>query len=315
MATFSPVSQTNPPLLSLGLPNFGSFVEGEGWRNLITVTQAAEAAGFGRVIVVDHVVMGPHTDAYQWGRFPTPPDAPWFEPLTVLTMLAGATTTIRLGTGIIIAPLRSGAVLAKTAATLDVLSGGRLDLGVGTGWQSEEYDAVGLDFAQRGQLLDDTLAVCTALWNEWPAAVDLPTISFDQTWCVPKPAQPGGVPLWVSGTLLRPVFDRVVNWGSGWIPIMGATVDDIRAGVDRLRAAFSEAGRDPATLQVRGPLDVVRDGDKRVDIAATMAGVRPLLEAGVTDVHIPLAALSRNAAEATAMFADVVGGFVEAARS
>jgi probable F420-dependent oxidoreductase len=315
MAAFSPVPPTNRPLLSLGLPNFGSFVEGDGWRNLITVTQAAEAAGFGRVIVVDHVVMGPHTDAYQWGRFPTPPEAPWFEPLTVLTMLAGATSTIRLGTGIIIAPLRSGALLAKTAATLDVLSGGRLDLGVGTGWQAEEYTAVGLDFAHRGQLLDDTLAVCTALWNDFPAAVDLPTISFDQTWCVPKPAQPGGVPLWVSGTLLRPVFRRVVNWGSGWIPIMGATVDDIRDGVDRLRTAFADAGRDAAALQVRGPLDIVRNDDKRVDLATTMAGVQPLIEAGVTDVHIPLAALSRNASEAIAMFDDVVGSFTEVAQT
>src|SRR4051812_14877861 len=103
------------------------------------MAREADKAGIDRIVVVDHVVMGPHTEAYSWGKFPTPPDSPWLEPLTCLAVIAGATSRVRLGTGILIAPLRSGAVLAKTAATLDVLSGGRLDLGVGTGWQKEEY--------------------------------------------------------------------------------------------------------------------------------------------------------------------------------
>jgi probable F420-dependent oxidoreductase len=302
------------PMLSVGLPNFGSMLAGGDWTELLRAARAAEDAGVGRIVVVDHVVMGPHVDSYQWGRFPTPPDAPWLEPLTVLAVLAGSTSRIRLATGILIAPLRGAAVLAKTAATLDVLSGGRLDLGVGTGWQAEEYAAVGLDFAQRGQLLSDTLAACRALWRDSPAAVDLPTISFTETWCAPKPLQPGGVPLWVSGTLIGPVLDRVVRWGDGWIPIMTATLDDIRDGTQRIRAAFEDAGRDAALLQVRGPLAVVRGPNRTVDVTATLGGVSTLVDAGVTDVHVPFQALSRDADEAIGLLAELARGFTEITR-
>ena len=110
---------------------------------------------------------------------------------------------IRLGTNILLAALRRPVVLAKTAATLDVLSGGRLDLGVGVGWQREEYDAAGLDFDGRGALLDETLAVCQTLWREQRATLDGNALKFDGIHQMPKPAQPGGVPIWVSGTVNR----------------------------------------------------------------------------------------------------------------
>lgn len=294
--------------LSIGIPNFGALLAEDGWQQLTAVARAADDAGIDRIVVVDHVVMGPHTDAYAWGRFPTPPDSPWLEPLTVLTYLAAITTRVRLATGILIAPLRGPAVLAKTAATLDVLSGGRLDLGVGTGWQKEEYDAAGLDFGQRGQLLSDTLAACTALWRDTPAAVDLPTLQFTETYCMPKPLQPGGVPLWVSGTLIPPVAERIVRWGSGWIPIMTATVDDVRDGTAALRKAFADAGRDPDTLQVRGALPVVRDDSKQLDVDATLDGVAELVAAGATDVHLPFQAICRDPADARAVFDQLVSG-------
>ena len=190
-------------------------------------------AGVDRVVVVDHVVMGPNTDAYNWGKFPTPPDAPWLEPMTVLAAMAAATTRVRLATGILIAPLRPAVLLAKQAATLDVLSQGRLDLGVGTGWQREEYDAEGLDFAARGQLLTDTLAACKALWRDTPAAIDTPSLSFTDVYCDPKPRQPDGVPLWIAGTLHARNLDRLVRYGDAWIPIMGETVEGIAAGAKR----------------------------------------------------------------------------------
>ena len=127
-------------------PNYGAtFARGE-WHRFVDLGRAADDAGVDRVVVVDHVVMGPHTENYAWGKFPVPPDAPWFEPLTMLTAIAAVTTRVRLATGILIAPLRPAAFLAKQVATLDQLSRGRVDLGVGTGWQREEYDAEGLDF-------------------------------------------------------------------------------------------------------------------------------------------------------------------------
>ena len=103
----------------------------------------AEDAGIDRVVVVDHVVMGANTDAYRWGRFPTAPDAPWLEPLTMLTGLAAVTSTVRLATGVIIPALRGAPLLAKTAATLDVMSQGRLELGVGLGLAARGVRRVG----------------------------------------------------------------------------------------------------------------------------------------------------------------------------
>lgn len=292
--------------LTLNVPNFGTLLSANGFTHLLDVSEAADAAGVDRLLVTDHVVMGSDTDAYTWGPFPTDPDAPWLEPLTVLSVIAGRTRRIRLGTGIVIAALRGGAPLAKTAATLDLLSGGRLDLGVGTGWQEREYEAVGLDFTRRGPLLDDTLAVCRALWEHAPAAVDRPGISFDDVYCSPRPAR--RIPIWVSGTLSRPVVRRLVEWGDGWIPIMGATDDDLASGIEKLHKAFADAGRDASTLQVRGRLTVERTGNG-IDLDATIANAAAQVKVGVTDVSVALQALDPDPDVAVAALPELVAAF------
>ncbi len=147
---------------------------------------AAETARFDRLAVSDHVVFGQRLDDYsrpdlggvKGGRQPTGPDGHWLEPLTLLSHLSGCTSTIRLGTNILLAGLRRPAVLAKTVATLDVLSRGRVDLGVGVGWQHAEHEATGLDYAGRGRLLDHTLEVCTNLWRDAPLDYGSPELTF-----------------------------------------------------------------------------------------------------------------------------------------
>ena len=169
------------PVLSVALVNFTAQHPGD-WGYLVERATAAEEAGLDAVVVSDHVVMGEDLEAYGrpelggtvGGRQPTGPDGFWLEPLTSLAVIAGATSRVRLGTNILLAALRRPAVLAKAAATLDVLSGGRLDLGVGVGWQREEYEAAGLDFHDRGRLLDHTLDVCQALWREQRASHSSP---------------------------------------------------------------------------------------------------------------------------------------------
>ncbi len=279
------------PTLTLGLPTFGAL-PGRDWRSLLELARAAEAAGVDRVLVSDHVVNGPRVADYPWGRFPTGPDGDWLEPLTVLTAIAATTATVRLATGILIAPLRPAPLLAKTAATLDVLSGGRLDLGVGTGWQAEELAALGVDPAQRGQVLTDTMAACRALWAPGPATFASASVSFTDISCAPKPIQLR-LPVWFSGTLTPRNVRRVVELGDGWIPIMGASTDEVRRGAAELRAAFEAAGRDPGELQVRAALSPVL-ADGRVELGATMAAVPELVAAGVTDLTVNLLALDRH---------------------
>jgi probable F420-dependent oxidoreductase len=279
--------------LTLSIPSFGPFFPKGRMHEVVELARGAEAAGVDTLIVPDHVVMGERTDRYEWGPFPFPVEAPWLEPLTVLAAIAGATRRVRLATGILVAPLRPAVLLAKTAATLDVLSQGRLELGVGTGWQREEFEAEGLDFSVRGELLTDTLAACRVLWRDTPASFSSKHVRFERIWCEPKPIQPGGPAVWFSGTLTPRNVERIARLGDGWIPIMTATRDDLAEGVKRLHDALAAAGRDPSLLRVRGSLDPVRGDDRRPSLARTLEGAQALAAAGATDAQLPLLAFVR----------------------
>ena len=148
--------------LVLGLFGLENFYGGDV-KSYIEISQMAEELGFDAVSVTDHVVMGKNLHKYPFGQFPMPSDAPWYEPLTLLTMIAANTSSINLATAVLIAPLRSPALLAKTAASLDAISNGRLELGVGLGWQEEEYEASGISFDQRAKIFWETLDICQSL--------------------------------------------------------------------------------------------------------------------------------------------------------
>src|SRR5947209_4290622 len=283
------------PQLSIMLRTYAAGDPGT-WQPVLDTARAADAAGVDRVLVSDHVVFGEQMDAYgrpesggvTGGKQPTGPDGHWLEPLTTLSVLCGTTSRVRLGTNILIAALRRPVVLAKAAATLDVLSGGRLDLGVGIGWQREEYEAAGLDFGTRGRQLDETLEVCQTLWREPRAKVDLPGLAFEAIHMMPKPVQAGGVPIWVSGRLNDRVVQRLARYGSGWIP-WGDDANDLAASIPRMRAAVAAAGGNADAMQVAGTLPTVRGDDGAIDLDTTMERVGPLVEAGVTDFRAWLA--------------------------
>ena len=282
---------------------------------MLDTARLYDRVGIDRVVVSDHVVFGEQLDAYgrpevggqRGGRQPTGPDGHWLEPLTTLSVIAGMTERVRLATGILLAALRRPVVLAKTAATLDVLSGGRLDLGVGVGWQREEYDAAGLDFDGRGRLLDHTLEVCTELWTRPVARYQSAELAFDRIHMMPKPLQPGGVPIWVSGRINARVVDRLCRFGLRWIP-WGDDAAALDRSIAQLRERIAAAGVSPAGLQVVANLRAFKTDDGALDIERTTAQVPPLVAAGATDflVRLPAAAPTD---EAEAGLRALVGAF------
>jgi probable F420-dependent oxidoreductase len=286
------------PRLALSLPVGGHLV-GNDYRALVQLAQAAEANGVDTVVAVDHVVMGERFDRYPWGQYRFPYGSPWPEPLTVLTAIGAATSTLRLATGILIAPLRPAALLAKTAATIDCLTSGRLELGVATGWQREEYEAMGLDFSRRADALDETMRVCQALWGPSPASVRNATANIEQIWCDPKPVQIGGPPVLFAGSLTRRNVARIVELGRGWIPIMGADAAEVETSIGRLKVALHEAGRREDELRVRVPLSI---GAGR-DLAAALEGAPELARAGATEISVLIPADVEDLSSATAWLA------------
>jgi len=308
---------TQLPQLSIGIMSFAAEDPGS-WEPVIDRAVLADEAGVDRIVVSDHVVFGENLEEYakperggsKGGKQPTGPDGHWLEPLTTLTFIAGRTKNVRIGTNILVAALRRPAVLAKTAATLDVLSGGRLDLGVGVGWQKEEYDAAGLDYHGRGRLLDHTIEVCQTLWREQRAAYSSPELEFEAIHQMPKPLQPGGVPVWVSGTINARTVSRLARFGSGWIP-WGDDNADLVNSIPRMRDALSAAGRDDVeSIQVVGYLPAVKNDAGELDMDRTMETSQPLIAAGVTDLRATFA-LSADRSEAF----DKLRGFVETFRA
>ena len=147
---------------------------------------------------------------------------------------------------------------------------GRLDLGVGVGWQREEYEAAGMPFEGRGRTLDHTMEVCQALWNEESASYSSDGVEFSGVHCNPKPLQTGGVPFWISGRLNKNVLRRIARFGAGWIP-WGQDANDPAAGLARIREVLDEAGRDAKGFQVTSYLPIAKGGDGGIDPAVAVA--------------------------------------------
>lgn len=266
--------------------------EAEGVRLAV----AAEEAGLDGVVIGDHVVIGPRLDRYPYPPAHFSPDAPWLEPLAVLAAVAGATTRITLATGVLVSPLRPPVLLAKSAATVDALSDGRLELGVGVGWQPEEFAALGVPFRQRGDLFTDGIRACRALWSEGPVSFTSGTMSFADLWC--EPAPPGRIPVLVAGGLHRRNLERIVELGDGWVTHPGLPAPEIAEGVAVLRAAYAEAGRDAAELRVRTRLPIEHDDGGRPDLRASARNIEVLAAAGVTDLTVWSSSFIAEPAEA-----------------
>jgi len=264
---------------------------------VIEAARIADAAGIDQIAVPDHLAIGTRTDLYPGGQFHYSLEENWGEPLMMLASIAQATSRVRLATAVLLAPLRPALLLAKSLATLDVLSKGRIDIGVGTGWQQQEIEAGSVAFATRGRRMNDTLRACKALWRSSPASFESDTVSFRELRCLPLPVQPDGIPIWVGGNANPRNIERITELAVGWMPILSASSAELESGTRALREAFTKAGRDPAELQVRAGLDRVSDAAGNLDLDATLAGLDKLPERGVTHAGVGLEGFVRGADE------------------
>jgi probable F420-dependent oxidoreductase len=214
--------------------------------------QMAEAAGCESIWAVEHVVVAERYEPlYPYsadGRMPTGPDTLMPDPLEWLAFVAASTSRLRLGTSVVIASEHSAAILAKRVATLDALSRGRVLLGVGIGWQKEEYEAIGVPYRDRGRRLDETIEAMRALWGPGPASYQGRHVRFERVSCDAKPAQAGGVPILIGGSSPA-AARRAGRLGNGFYPYV-ISADDLALRLGELREAAREAGRDPAAVEL-----------------------------------------------------------------
>ena len=260
------------------------------------LVQLADRKGIDQVSVVDHVVMGPNTQNYPYGKFAGSPDYPWLEPMVQLGAYASVTKNIRLSSGIIISPLRPAALLAKQIATLDVLSRGRAEIGLGVGWQREEYDACGVPWDDRFEHMVEQVKVCRLLWREAPAAFSGTHNKFEQTWCMPQPLKKD-VPLYFGIGPLRKNIERMAEHADGWLP-MEQEPEKIAPHIAALRTAVEARGRDFAAFDIRASLKLQFNGGRRADWDLTLAQVPTMKAAGVKTLRFPLTAYCRGMEEA-----------------
>jgi probable F420-dependent oxidoreductase len=171
-------------------------------------------------------------------------DTAFPEPFTALSFIAGSTSRIRLATGVLILPERNPVLFAKQAATLDALSGGRLELGVGIGWLREEFEALGIDWARRGARMDECIEAMRVLWTHDVASYHGEFVDFEQVRCDPKPARRGGIPLVIGGHS-EAAARRAGRIGDGFMPVGPRGDHDVTGLIATMRASADQAGRDP----------------------------------------------------------------------
>ncbi|HMK12728.1 MAG TPA: LLM class F420-dependent oxidoreductase [Acidimicrobiales bacterium] len=260
------------------------------------MARAADDAGFESLWTVEHVVYpDDYSSPYPYspdGKMPAVPSTPIPDPLIWLAYVAGVTTSIRLATGILILPQRNPVVLAKELATLDEMSGGRVELGIGVGWLREEFDALGIPWEQRGARTDEYVAAMRALWASDGATYEGDFAAFTRVSSNPKPAQ-GTIPIVVGGHS-RAACERAGRLGDGLFPGKG-TPAELREMVDIVRQTAAGCGRDPEAIEVTAGSPAIF-GDDPVGAAQELA------EIGVRRIVVP-AFLLRKPSERDAMAA------------
>lgn len=250
---------------------------------VLDLARGIEDLGYDEMDLFEHVTVGLPTPT----RTESGQAAPeLLEPMVTLAAMAAVTRRIGLGTGVLVLPQRQPALVAKQVATLDLLSGGRVRLGVGVGWQRSEYESLGVPFAERGRRMDESIELLRRYWTESSVTFKGRYYRAEAMAMDPKPVQPGGPPIWLGGDS-EASLRRVGRVGDGWLAM--ADSDEIVATAQEkiavIRAAAEEAGRDLARIGMQARLSDVLDLDA---LPRRIAGLRA---AGFTWAAVSLPAI------------------------
>ena len=274
----------------------------------VRVAQAAEAAGFESVWTGEHIVLPDP----MLPSFPLAPETPMLDTTVALTWITAHTKRVRIASGIIVLPLRNPLLLAKELASLDVVSGGRLIIGIGAGWMEPEFKALGVPMERRGEKMDDALRAMRALWTMERPRYHGSSASFSHVAAYPRPIQHPVPPIVIGGESSG-ALRRAVTMGNGWYGF-GLTVEQTKKHIESLRRVADQHAR-PAEL---GDLEItvtpVGPFDRRTVEAHAAAGVHRLVvvpkhDASHSERHnpVPLDAILRNIETVSQVVASVTG--------
>ncbi len=279
--------------VGIGFANIMQFGTLDGLKELAI---AAEGAGFDSLWTVEHVI---YPDGYgstypydPSGKMPAAPDTPMPDPLIWLTMVGAHTSTLRLGTGILILPERNPFVLAKTLATIDQLTGGRMELGIGVGWLKEEFEALGIPWARRGARTDEYIEVMRKLWTGELISHDGEFVQCTNVASNPRPVN-GDIPIVVGGHS-EAAAKRAGRIGNGFFPGNG----DLPTLIDIVRQTAADAGRDPAAIEITAGANADLMGSDPVGGAEELAAI------GVDRALVPSFLFLKDTADSVAQFGE-----------
>ena len=233
---------------ALAIRNFVGPGEVPDIKGIYTYAQRAEALGFESLWAWDHILLG------------VEPSFPIIDSITTLAAVAARTTTIKLGTGVLVLPLRNPVVAAKALGSLDVISNGRLVLGVAAGWYAREFDAVGVPFKGRGRLFERNLDILIKLWTQERTTLKADEFNLREAVMVPRTVQRPRPPILVGG-YVDAVLKRAGTVGDGWLTYF-YTPESFTKGWEKVKAFAREAGRDVTTLQSTNQLAIYVGRDR-----------------------------------------------------
>ena len=225
---------------------FPSVSYREGPVGIARMAKGIEDIGYDQLDVYDHVIMG-FDDVEGRAKSYYPATMPIIEAFMMLSYAAAVTKRIGLGTEVLVLPQRQPALVAKQVSSLDTLSGGRMRLGVGVGWQESEYEALGENFKMRGKRMDDAIELLRIYWREKRVNFESEHYPTNAMSMEPKSPQGGDLPIWVGGNT-APAFRRVGKYGDGWLASQVSDADFARRAMDAIQEAAVSAGRDPKKI-------------------------------------------------------------------